>query len=187
MTFLLFSSLNIAYSSGVYYRFSTKDIYSNVASIGSLSGLALMAFLFPFIEAIGFGEFKDKFKKDPIESNYMTITLIYRILLGFFLAFENESHLSTLLVLGLNLAFILYNLINLPFKKAYHNYRACICHFSQFGIIFATMYYRSMKCNTHTADVAGIYLPAKIEFSLICLCLLVSAVILLYDSVLFVK
>jgi hypothetical protein len=48
-----------------------------------------MAVLFPFIEAIGFGEFKDKFKKDRVESNYITFTLIYRGLLGFFLAFEN--------------------------------------------------------------------------------------------------
>lgn len=187
LTVLLFSSFNIAYSSGVYYRFSSKDLFSNIASIGSLSALALMAVLFPIVDAIGFGEFKEKFKRDRIALNYITFTLIYRTLLGFFLAFENESHLSTLLVLGLNLAFVLYNLVNLPFAKAYHNYRACVCHLSQFGIIFATMFYRSMKSNSHSSEVAGIYFPAQMEFGLICLCVVVSAVTLLYDSVLFIK
>lgn len=121
-----------------------------------------MAMVFPTVNPEGFGEFKDKFKPDALQSNYMTITLLFRLLLGFFLAFNNENHLSTLFVLGISLAFILYNLINLPYSQAYHNYRACICHLSQFVIIFVTMYYRSMKSTTDITEVASIYEPAKI-------------------------
>ena len=117
----------------------------------------------------------------------MTITLIFRLLLGFFLAFNNESHLSTLFVLGISLAFILYNLINLPYAQAYHNYRACICHLSQFVIIFVTMYYRSMKSTTNVAEVASIYEPAKLEFAALSITLVMSAGVLFYDAYIKIK
>jgi hypothetical protein len=73
------------------------------------------------------------------------LTIFYRLGTGFYLATMNEDDLSTLIVLAFSLAFLLYNLVNLPFLKAYHNYRANICHLSQFVILFITMYYRSMK------------------------------------------
>jgi hypothetical protein len=73
------------------------------------------------------------------------ITIIYRMGIGFYLATANEDDLSTLIVLALSLAFLLYNLVNLPFSRAYHNYRANICHLSQFAILMIAMYFRSMK------------------------------------------
>ncbi len=57
---------------------------------------------------------------------------------------SNEDYLSTLIVLAASIAFLNYNLINLPFVKAYHNYRANICHICQFICVFSAIYYRSM-------------------------------------------
>jgi len=68
--------------------------------------------------------------------------------IGFYMATMNEDDLSTLIVLLLSIYFLLYNLVNLPFRKAYHNYRANICHISQFIILYLTMYYRSMNEGT---------------------------------------
>lgn len=65
--------------------------------------------------------------------------------LGVYMSTSNEDDLSTLIVLAISIGFLLYNLVNLPFTKAYHNYRANICHFCQFIILFIAMYYRSMK------------------------------------------
>lgn len=64
--------------------------------------------------------------------------------IGFYLATANEDNLSTLIVLVISIFFLIYNLVNLPFTKAYHNYRACICHFAQFVILYIAMYYRTM-------------------------------------------
>ena len=55
--------------------------------------------------------------------------------------------MSTLIVIAISLAFLLYNLVNLPFTRAYQNYRANICHLTQFVVLFTSMYYRSMKSN----------------------------------------
>jgi len=76
------------------------------------------------------------------------VTILYRMGIGFYMATMNEDDLSTLIVLLLSIYFLLYNLVNLPFRKAYHNYRANICHISQFIILYLTMYYRSMNEGT---------------------------------------
>lgn len=65
--------------------------------------------------------------------------------LGLYLSTNNEDDLSTLIVLAITIMFLLYNLVNLPFTKAYHNYRANICHLTQFITLFVAMYYRSMR------------------------------------------
>ena len=64
--------------------------------------------------------------------------------IGFYMSTANEDELSTLIMLSFSIYFLLYNLVNLPFQKAYHNYRACICHLVQFMILYIAMYYRVM-------------------------------------------
>lgn len=76
------------------------------------------------------------------------MTIIYRMGIGLYMSTKNEDDLATLIVLALSIAFLLYNLINLPFRKAYNNYRANICHLSQFICLFIVMYYRSIKAST---------------------------------------
>ena len=68
--------------------------------------------------------------------------------IGLYMASANENPLSTLIILAFSILFLVYNLVNLPFTKAYHNYRANICHLTQFVILFVAMYYRSMKSTT---------------------------------------
>jgi hypothetical protein len=92
----------------------------------------------------------------------MAVSILYRTSVGFLLAYSNDDDLSTLFALGLSLLFLLYNLVNLPFAKAYHNYRACLCHMTQFITLFVAMYYRSMKSTTSPTIVASIFSPAKI-------------------------
>jgi hypothetical protein len=95
--------------------------------------------------------------------------------------------MSTLIVMALSIAFLLYNLVNLPYAKAYHNYRANICHLTQFISLFVAMYYRSMKSSTSRSKVSTIFSPAYIQLSFICLSLVVSMVVLVYEIYLFIK
>ena len=87
------------------------------------------------------------------------ITIFYRMGIGYYLATANEDDLSTLIVLALSIAFLMYNLINLPFTKAYHNYRACLCHLTQFIVLFVAMYYRSMKSEATNQELDDIETP----------------------------
>lgn len=64
--------------------------------------------------------------------------------MGLYVSTMNEDEQSALIVIAISILFLLYNLINLPFTKAYHNYRANVCHISQFICLFITLYYRSM-------------------------------------------
>jgi hypothetical protein len=70
--------------------------------------------------------------------------------------------MSSMVVMALSIAFLLYNLINLPYVKAYHNYRANICHITQFICLFVTMYYRNMMSTTSYSSMAKIYTPVYI-------------------------
>ena len=72
------------------------------------------------------------------------ITIIYRMGVGYYMATMNEADLSTLIVLAISIFFLLYNLVNLPFRQAFHNYRANLCHLTQFLCLFIAMYFRSM-------------------------------------------
>ena len=109
------------------------------------------------------------------------ITIVYRMGIGFYTATMNESQLSTLIVLALSLLFLLYNLVNLPFQKAYHNYRANICHIAQFVCLFVGMYYRSMKSTSNVDDVNTIYTPVYIQMVAIAISLVASVIVLIYE------
>lgn len=94
--------------------------------------------------------------------------------------------MSTLIVIALSLTFLLYNLVNLPYVKAYHNYRANICHLTQFICLFVALYYRSMMSSTSRTAVSTVFSPVYLEFSCICFSLIVSLVVLLYEIYLFI-
>ena len=52
--------------------------------------------------------------------------------------------LSSLVMVGFSMLWIMYNLVNLPFRQAYQNYRANVCHIAQLVILMVTNYYDSM-------------------------------------------
>jgi hypothetical protein len=64
------------------------------------------------------------------------------------------------MVLAFSIGFLLYNLVNLPFNKAYHNYRANLCHLTQFATLMVATYYRSMKSTAPLDETYNIYQPA---------------------------
>lgn len=88
--------------------------------------------------------------------------------------------------MALSIAFLLYNLVNLPYTKAYHNYRANVCHFTQFICLFVAMYYRSMMSSTPNATMAGVFTPAYLEMFAILISLIVSVIVLAYEIYLFI-
>jgi len=72
---------------------------------------------------------------------YFVFTIIYRFVLGYYIATMNSYELSTLVVISFSLIFLMYNLIHPPFTDAYQNYRANVCHITQLIILFVTNYY----------------------------------------------
>lgn len=111
---------------------------------------------------------------------YMSISVIYRMALGTYMAVSNEDVYGTLIILAFSLIYILYNGTNLPFIDAYQNYRASLCHLTQVCILLITNYYRSMKHNYPVEAKARIYTPAIIELVLLITCVIVSFVCLIY-------
>lgn len=79
---------------------------------------------------------------------YIVISMIYRIVLGFVISLSLTDIYGTLVVLFISMTFILFNIINLPFKSVVHNYRANLIHLTQLVILLVANYYRSMKANT---------------------------------------
>jgi hypothetical protein len=84
------------------------------------------------------------------------------MIVGFYCALKSEEDYTSLLMIGILIAFIMYFIVNLPFTNAYQNYRAGVIYISMFVILLTTNYYRDMK-NATPLDVKGkIYNPALI-------------------------
>ena len=115
------------------------------------------------------------------------MSLLYRIFLGFYIALHNEEELAALIIIGLSIGFILYNITNLPFSNVYQSYRANIIHLSHFVILMVTNYYRSMKSTTPLNVKSRLHTAAIVELGVIGFCVLISFAVLVYELVLFFK
>jgi hypothetical protein len=82
---------------------------------------------------------------------------------------------------------VMYNLINLPFRKAYQNYRACACHVAQLVILMVANYYDSMLSTEPWEKKGYQFKAAELQIAAIYVALAVSVMCLIYDSYLFIK
>ena len=78
---------------------------------------------------------------------------------------------------------MLYNLVNLPFKNVFHNYRSNIIHISFFVILMAGNYYRSMKSTTPLPEKARIYAPAILVLVCMGISVVISLMGLIYEGI----
>lgn len=85
-----------------------------------------------------FGQYKLKFKSNFINKAYIPISVVYRIILGLYMALSNEQFTGTLIVIAFSIAYIMYNVTNLSFISAYQNYRANLCHITQVVILLVS-------------------------------------------------
>ncbi len=191
LTLMMFNAFNIAFSVGTHFHYadSSNDSYvlSSVAAIVSVVLLFIPCGLLMFSESRQFGEFKDKLKRDLVCQLYFVFALAYRFSLGFYIAVKNEYVMSSLVMVGFGMLWMLYNLANLPFKQAYQNYRANFCHISQLLILMVSNYYDSMLETELLEKKAYKFTAAEIEIAAVYVCVGFSGLCLVYDSVMFIK
>jgi hypothetical protein len=101
--------------------------------------------------------------------------------LGFYTAVESDYSESTLLIIGISLAFLMYFVVNLPFSNVYQNYRGAFVHFTMMYTLLTANYYRTMKSTTPVEIKGKIYTPALIELALIALTIAFSLMVLIYE------
>jgi hypothetical protein len=152
LTLMMFNAFNIAFGVGVHFEYADRNnsLYGASTFAALLaSGLIFGACaLLMFAESKEFGEFKNKLKPNLICQLYFVFSLVYRYVLGYYIAVQTGYAFSSLMVIGFSMAFIGYNLVNLPFKDAYQNYRANSCHLTQLIILIVTNYYQSLLATT---------------------------------------
>jgi hypothetical protein len=101
--------------------------------------------------------------------------------IGFYLSTKNDYEYGTIFILAFSLVFIMYTIINLPFKSALQNYRACLCQVTHLITLLATNYYRTMKSNTPLLIKAHLHSLALLEIIMIALCVFMSMSVLAYE------
>lgn len=152
ITLILFNCFNISFSAGVHWKYAqpTDEHYllSSVVLAVSLAVMVAGTFAMELTDKSAYGEFKNKFKGSWVCSIFIPLTVMYRICLGFYCAVKSDDDYSTLVTIGISMAFVLYAIVNLPFTEASQNYRSCICHVTMLMILFNANYYRTMKDNT---------------------------------------
>lgn len=114
---------------------------------------------------------------------YIVISIIYRFVLGFVISVILNDIYGTLFVLFISITFILFNIINLPFKSVLQNYRANFIHLTQLFTLFVANYYRSIMANTPLNQKSHTHKPAMILIILLILCAIFSLVVSVYESI----
>ena len=191
LTLILFNCFNFAFSAGVHWKYANvSDEYYLLSSLSlylCLSFIVIVIFLVQLAKPKGYGEFKLKYKNNVVCRLYIALTLIFRISLGFYISLENDYEFGAFIIIGFSLSFLMYHIVNLPFRNVFHNYRAGLVHATEFIILMVTSYYRSMK-STSPLQVKSHYLTAaKLEIGMIVVCMIVSFLVLVYDLVKFCK
>ncbi len=132
MTILLFNLFNISFSIGIFFDLSTEthSFYSEDCFLVFLSLLFILTTVFCFFATsqIDYGEFHAKFKLDLACKLYIPLQILYRLVIGIYCGANIEDQYSTLIVLAVPLAYLLYIIVNLPFASAMMNYCACLIH-----------------------------------------------------------
>ena len=191
LTLMMFNAFNIAFGVGIHFHYADKSadgyVLSSFAAILAAALIFVPCILLMATASKQFGEFKDKLKPDLMCQLYFVFALVYRFALGFYIAVNNEYVMSSLVMVGISLFWMLYNLVNLPFRQAYQNYRANFCHIAQFVILMVTNYYDSMLETEFLEKKAYKFTAAEIEIAAIYVCVGFSAVCLVYDLIKFIK
>lgn len=82
--------------------------------------------------------------------------------LGFYIAYGSEQHYQSLLIISISMAYIMYNIVNLPFSQAFQNYRANICHVSHLAMLLVSNFYTVMKSHIPMEEKGRMFGPAKL-------------------------
>ena len=187
----MFNAFNIAFGVGIHFQYADKNdgsyTLSSVAAVLASGLIFTTCVLLMFAEAKQFGEFKNKLKPNLMCQLYFVFSLGYRYALGYYIAVKNQYLMSSLIVVGFCILFLLYNFVNLPFKQAYHNYRANICHCAQLVILVVTNYYDSMTENEPLEKKAYQFSAAEMQIAAIYIAVGFSGICLVYDFYMFLK
>lgn len=182
MMLVAFNIYNVAYSFGLQMIYGDNNSTAMNVAICAVALLFLigMSIAIYVTNSTEYGEFLSHYKNSIVCQSYFPVTIMYRMLLGVCTSALNEYEDMTIVNLFIGILYILYLGANLPYRKAYHNYRAIVIQATGVMILIITMYYRSMKSYTQPDTVFRIFTPAYIEIILIGACIGVSAGCLAY-------
>lgn len=177
----LFNTLNIGYSIGLQATYGSPaplDIIICIVSVlflvGSVAGLT-------FADKEEYAEFKNYMRRDWMSQSYFQLTIAYRFVLGILMSQLNEASSVTIFTFFFASMFLMYQMINLPFKKGYQNYRAMTHQICAILILGISMFYRSMKQNEAIRISTRIITPAYLEMLSLYACVGMSAGCLVYE------
>ena len=152
VTLVLFNIFNISFSAGVHWKYASPSdenyILSSIVLYGTLIAMVAAVVAMEVTGKDDYGEFKKKFKNVWICQLYIPLTVVYRMILGFYTAVKSDYNEGTLIILAFSLAFMLYIIVNLPFSNVFQNYRCSLIHLTMLYTLLTTNYYRAMKSNT---------------------------------------
>lgn len=162
----MFNAFNISFSAGVQSRFANKNdpmyLPSVVLMVIAVTISLICAFSAVFTSRNHYGEYQNKFKANFVCLIYIPLSLLYRMLIGAYSAVRSEYEYGTLIILAFSIAFVMYFIINLPFRESIQNYRCGLINITALVILATTNYYRGMKSTTPLSIKGKIFTPAII-------------------------
>ena len=180
MTLVMFNMLNMSFSSGLQIRYVAEvDTWSILCMLISFTiVMAVIASQF-VTDSLEFGEYSSKFKEQRL---YMTITLLYRFLLGLLLALLNEWPQGGIVLVLLSGALLTYIFACEPFMDPLQNTRSKMVHFVHVLILLISYFYR-MEAKYDEVSSSYFLAPAYLQVAVVGAVVMLSVAFLFYEAV----
>lgn len=181
MTFLLFNMLNLGFSAGLQIKYiDVVDAWSILAMLLSFT-LIIALIIAQFVtDRQEFGEYLDKFKQQRLQSNYISISLVFRFILGLLISLLNEWPQNGLVLVLLGGSYLGYIFHSEPFLDASQNIRSKAVHCVLVLVLFVAYYYR-MEAKYDEVSSSYFLFPAYLQLSVVGLVVIGSTLNLGYQ------
>lgn len=118
---------------------------------------------------------------------YLPIIFVYRVTVAAIMACSMENGYDFLFAIFVSIGFVMFNLINLPYRSTLHNYRSNIVYLSECVVLITANYYRTMKSNTPLPVKAHLHHPALLLYVFLTLSVVFSIILTFYEIFMKVK
>ena len=187
----IFCTFSISYATGLHLLYATEQNTKNYAlsTFAMVFGVS-MCFLSVLVLEFGnqkgnerekYGELKLKFKNNYATDCYISVSILFRMCLGFQMSFFSQSLYQSTIVLAIVMVFLFYSLSVLPFLEVFQSYRSNLIHFLELLVLVVCNYWNNFLMYVKPESKANMSDPPTFLYTVAIVCITVSSLCLVFE------
>lgn len=176
----LFCTISIGFSLGLQVNYGSASVLNILIEVCTIACLIGVLQGLMYAHPKEYFEFATSLRPGIVSKSYFVVTILYRLVLGFLIGLLNDSDIGPMFPFFVSVAFFMYQISNVPFRKGYNNYRAISYQVGIMVLLWISMYYRSMKKNVPVVEVSQILFTGVLQILVVFACTLIGCACLVY-------